>query len=52
MTENEWFDLGEIKLQEWRDYIDSYGTPGLSSNEENAFLLGWEQAGRQMGYVD
>lgn len=47
MTEDEWFAKGDKHLAEWNSFVSHT----LSPNEESAYLLAWEQAGRLMGVV-
>lgn len=51
MTEDEWFTKGEARLQAWKDYLARFPAD-LSRNEEDAYMLAWEQAGREMGIVE
>ncbi len=54
MTEEEWFETGANRLDEWnqhvRSFVPGYDTP-LTDNEVSAFEYAWELAGREMGIV-
>jgi hypothetical protein len=52
---DDWFAVGEKFLQEWRDQLaaahPTYNVT-LNSNEEDAYMLAWEQAGRELGVIE
>lgn len=49
MTEDEWFKLGALRLQVWREENTQWGD--LTLMERDAFEYGWELAGQEMGIV-
>lgn len=54
MSEEEWFILGDNKLEAWEGVVRQV-TPlyevHLSENEKSAFEYAWELAGREMGII-
>lgn len=54
MTEDEWFEVGNKRLDEWAEVIRK-SLPGyeisISVPEASAFEYAWELAGREMGIV-
>lgn len=55
MTDNPydaWFSTGAKFLAEWDDYIIGLGGSPLSSNEQSAYMLACEQAGREAGVIE
>ena len=55
MTEDEWYERGDKRLEEWRAQVKAsmpdYAID-LTDNEKSAFEYAWELAGREMGIVE